>query len=70
MTTGGPGTVHNGGDPIPSVDSDRLCSSPAVLHEEAMQWHWLIVLASLLGCVDCGSVISQQGQSLADPELS
>ncbi len=35
-----------------------------------MRWHWLIVLASLLGCVACGSVISPQVQSLADPELS
>ena len=35
-----------------------------------MRWHWLIVLVSLLGCVACGSVISPQVQSLADPELS
>ena len=35
-----------------------------------MRWHWLIVLASLLGCVACGSVISPQVQSLADPEFS
>jgi len=35
-----------------------------------MRWHWLIVLASLLGCVACGSVISPQVQNLADPELS
>jgi outer membrane lipoprotein len=35
-----------------------------------MRWHWLIVLASLLGCVACGSVISPQVQSLADPEPS
>jgi outer membrane lipoprotein len=35
-----------------------------------MLWRWLIVLASLLGCVACGSVISPQVQSLADPELS
>jgi outer membrane lipoprotein len=35
-----------------------------------MRWYWLIVLASLLGCVACGSVISPQVQSLDDPELS
>ena len=35
-----------------------------------MRWHGLIVLVSLLGCVACGSVISPQVQSLADPELS
>ena len=35
-----------------------------------MRWHWLIVLASLLGCVACGSVLSPQVQSLADPELA
>jgi len=45
ITTGGPGTVHTGGDPIPSVASDRLCGSPSALKEEAMRWHWLIVLA-------------------------
>jgi starvation-inducible outer membrane lipoprotein len=35
-----------------------------------MRWHGLIVLASLLGCVACGSVISPQVQSLADPALA
>jgi len=35
-----------------------------------MRWHWLIVLASLLSCVACGSVLSPQVQRLADPELS
>ena len=35
-----------------------------------MQWHRLIGLASLLGCMACGSVISPQVQSLADPELA
>jgi outer membrane lipoprotein len=35
-----------------------------------MRWHWLIVLASLIGYVACSSVISPQVQSLADPELS
>ena len=35
-----------------------------------MRWHRLIVLVSLFGCVACGSVISPQVQSLADPELS
>jgi len=35
-----------------------------------MRWHWLIVLADLIGCVACGSAISPQGQSLADPERS
>jgi outer membrane lipoprotein len=35
-----------------------------------MRWHWLTVLASLLGCAACSSVISPQVQSLADPELS
>jgi outer membrane lipoprotein len=35
-----------------------------------MRWHWLIVLANLLGCVACGSVISPQLQSLADPALA
>jgi outer membrane lipoprotein len=35
-----------------------------------MRWHWLIVLASLLGCVACGSVISPPAQNLADSELS
>ena len=35
-----------------------------------MRWHWLIVLASLLGYVACGPVISPQVQSLADPALA
>ena len=35
-----------------------------------MRWHWLIVLANLLGCVACGSVVSPQVQSLADPALA
>ena len=35
-----------------------------------MRCHWLIVLASLLGCVACSSMISLQAQSLTDPELS
>jgi outer membrane lipoprotein len=35
-----------------------------------MRWRWLIVLASLLGCVACGSVISPQVQNLVDPELA
>jgi len=65
MTIGGPGTIHSGGGPIPSVPSDRLCSSPSALQEET----WLIVLASLLGCVACGPVTFPQVQSLADPAL-
>ena len=35
-----------------------------------MRWHWLIVLANLLGCAACDSVISPQVQSLADPALA
>jgi len=35
-----------------------------------MRWHGLLMLASLLGIVACGSVISPPVQSLADPELS
>jgi hypothetical protein len=35
-----------------------------------MRWHGLIVLASLLGCVACGSVISPQVQSLTGPALA
>jgi hypothetical protein len=35
-----------------------------------MRWHWLIMLANLLGCVACGSVLSPQLQSLADPALA
>ena len=35
-----------------------------------MRWRWLIVLASLLGCVACGSVISPQVRQSVDPQLS
>ena len=31
---------------------------------------WLVVLASLLGCVACGSVISSQVRDAVDPRLS
>jgi hypothetical protein len=58
MITGGRGTAHTGGSPIPSVVSGKLCGSLFALQEEAMWWHWLIVLVSTLGCVACSSVIS------------
>jgi outer membrane lipoprotein len=35
-----------------------------------MRWRWLIVLASLFGCVACGSVISPQVRESVDPQLS
>ena len=35
-----------------------------------MRGRWLIVLASLLGCVSCGAVISPQVRELVDPTLS
>jgi starvation-inducible outer membrane lipoprotein len=31
---------------------------------------WLVVLASLLGCVACGSVISSQVRDVVEPRLS
>src|SRR5947208_2890960 len=55
--------------PLPALLIGSVAAHPHC-KEKAMRWHRLIVLVSLLGCVACGSVISPQVQSLADPDLS